>query len=307
MDNLTPEGFNLLHEVGYSGVTLDQVRFTFHGIRYDEVHATPIAPHMHEFFELHYLTQGGLYTTIHGVERRYSAGQLYIIPPNSIHSHRCLPAPANHYVGFAIRFSISHVDVQTGNPELAMYIAALENSIPIPVNDTTGTVADEMDRIIESARSPQIKYNIMMRIVALLLTISGMYIGNAAKADAEKPAAMTNNIISNALIFINNHIAYPLTASDVANGISVSYSHLARLFARYMFCSVGDYIMIVKIDHAAHALMNSDMKIADIAVATGFSSASHFTDAFKKVVGILPSEYRQYWKKRYFTSDHTIL
>ena len=49
-EHLTREGFNALNDVGYRSVTVDQLKITFHGIRYDTRYGDTSAPHMHDFF-----------------------------------------------------------------------------------------------------------------------------------------------------------------------------------------------------------------------------------------------------------------
>jgi len=52
-----------------------------------------------------------------------------------------------------------------------------------------------------------------------------------------------------------------------------------------------EYIRSVRLNKAAVLLEKSDMKIAQIAYAVGFSSPNHFARAFKIKFNISPSEY----------------
>ena len=54
---LTREGFDLLVDVGYKCIVIDQLKISVHGIRYDFQHGRPVAPHMHDFFEFHYMVR----------------------------------------------------------------------------------------------------------------------------------------------------------------------------------------------------------------------------------------------------------
>jgi len=61
-----------------------------------------------------------------------------------------------------------------------------------------------------------------------------------------------------------------------------------------------EFIRSVKLNKAAALLENSDMKIAQIGYAVGFTTPNYFARAFKAKFNVLPSEYLQ--QKRQATS-----
>ena len=54
-----------------------------------------------------------------------------------------------------------------------------------------------------------------------------------------------------------------------------------------------DYRNIIRINHAKELLKDTNNPISEIAENAGYSSASYFCDAFRKKVGVSPSEYRK--------------
>jgi AraC family transcriptional regulator len=71
-----------------------------------------------------------------------------------------------------------------------------------------------------------------------------------------------------------------------------------RLFRAHRNCSPGEYLRQLRIAHAARELARSARSIADIAVEAGFYDQSHFTNAFKRQLGVTPAEYRRETKSR---------
>ena len=97
-----------------------------------------------------------------------------------------------------------------------------------------------------------------------------------------------------AIEFINNNLddeqAIGLTA--VANEVQMSYSHFARAFKQSMGVSPNVYMTEQKIARAKKLLSDTDLRIADIALRTGFASQSHFTSTFRKLVWTTPKAFR---------------
>lgn len=56
---------------------------------------------------------------------------------------------------------------------------------------------------------------------------------------------------------------------------------------------IAQYIDKIRIQTACEMLRNTGRSIADVAEATGFSSAKYFSGHFKQVTGKSPSEYRK--------------
>ena len=57
--------------------------------------------------------------------------------------------------------------------------------------------------------------------------------------------------------------------------------------------SVADFVRDCRLEHACVLLKTTDMKIADVAAASGFSRATTFNHDFKTRYNLTPSEYRR--------------
>ena len=84
-----------------------------------------------------------------------------------------------------------------------------------------------------------------------------------------------------------------LTLSDVAGAVGVHPVHLACTFRRHYGCSLGDAVRRRRIEFAAGRLAVTADSLADIARAAGFADQSHFSNTFKKVMGMTPSVFRR--------------
>ncbi|MBN1647859.1 MAG: helix-turn-helix transcriptional regulator [Spirochaetales bacterium] len=80
--------------------------------------------------------------------------------------------------------------------------------------------------------------------------------------------------------------------SAIARRLGYSPYYCSRKFHESTGMSIREYISRRRIDRAAEALRNSDNRIIDVAVDSGFSSHEALTRAFVSAFGISPNAYR---------------
>jgi AraC-like DNA-binding protein len=83
------------------------------------------------------------------------------------------------------------------------------------------------------------------------------------------------------------------TLSSLATLAAASPFHLARTFAARTAVSVHEYVLRMRLASALPWILDSDDGLTDIALRTGFSSHSHFTERFRTRFGVTPSELRR--------------
>jgi AraC family transcriptional regulator len=79
---------------------------------------------------------------------------------------------------------------------------------------------------------------------------------------------------------------------ELARRIGRHPVQISRQFHRYFGCTISEYLRRVRIARAQSLLLCHDLKLADIALACGFTDQSHFTTAFRRLTGIPPLRYR---------------
>ncbi len=88
--------------------------------------------------------------------------------------------------------------------------------------------------------------------------------------------------------YLNNH-----TLKDLSNELYISDRHLRKLFVENLGIPPIKIAKYHKGIFAKKLLLNSDMKITDIAFASGFASVRQFNDVFKNMFGISPTDLRK--------------
>jgi len=79
-----------------------------------------------------------------------------------------------------------------------------------------------------------------------------------------------------------------LSLDEVARAVGLSAFHLARLFRRHTGFSLHGYRTRVRLLRALDRLEESRGALTELALELGFSSQSHFTDAFRRAFGVPP-------------------
>lgn len=80
--------------------------------------------------------------------------------------------------------------------------------------------------------------------------------------------------------------------SELAQALHTSEFHLCRVFKTVMGISVHQYRKLLRINLGIEQLA-TDMSMTDIAMALGFASPAHFSDAIKKGLGMSPRQIRK--------------
>lgn len=84
-----------------------------------------------------------------------------------------------------------------------------------------------------------------------------------------------------------------LTVGAAAQRLELSESFLNRAFRAHTGKPLHAFILDRMLDRARRHLTDSDMGLAEIASASGFSSQAHMTHAFSRKLGIAPGALRQ--------------
>lgn len=101
-----------------------------------------------------------------------------------------------------------------------------------------------------------------------------------------------NYLINKAICYLKEHYKEQISLGRLAEYMELSESYISRLFNKETGINISSYIGSLRITEAKNLLKNTNMKIYEIASATGYSSTTVFHIAFKKSEGITPAEYR---------------
>jgi AraC-like DNA-binding protein len=92
---------------------------------------------------------------------------------------------------------------------------------------------------------------------------------------------------------VDSRYAEPLDLEALARAAHVSSRHFSRSFRRTFGETPYQYLLTRRIERARHLLRTTDLRIAEICLAVGFTSVGSFTTTFRRHLGVSPSAYRR--------------
>jgi AraC family transcriptional regulator len=99
--------------------------------------------------------------------------------------------------------------------------------------------------------------------------------------------------VARCISIVDRSVNRRISVEDIASEIGINRSHLSRIFKKETGETLSRYIMLKKLDTAESMLKLSDKSkksCAEVADCLGFSSQSHFIQAFKKYTGKTPGK-----------------
>ena len=97
---------------------------------------------------------------------------------------------------------------------------------------------------------------------------------------------LASTVNEQVMTYIKNNFTKKLTLSDISANIGISVSKLCHDFKSYYGTSVFTKIKNLRLDYARELISSStNIKIKDVAVASGFDDFSYFCSAYKKRFG----------------------
>ncbi len=82
-----------------------------------------------------------------------------------------------------------------------------------------------------------------------------------------------------------------LTMEDVAKHVSFSYGHFSNLFRKETGMTFPSFLRKVRVEKAMELLEDPYLKISDICYQVGYKYPQQFSNEFKRMTGVYPSQY----------------
>ena len=130
--------------------------------------------------------------------------------------------------------------------------------------------------------------------------VSDLFVAGDVRFPAERQRPMsharlgiTNTKMVAAIDLMDAHIERPLTIADLAGRVGLSQRRLERLFREHLQQSPVRFYIRTRLAHARRLLLQSDMPIVEIALASGFATHEHFSRSYKAEFGHAPIAERQ--------------
>ena len=87
--------------------------------------------------------------------------------------------------------------------------------------------------------------------------------------------------LSTVIKMMEDNLEEPISPAILAEDVRISTRQLERLFRRYLNRSPKRYYMELRLEKARNLLLQTDMSVINVALASGFTSPSHFSKCYR--------------------------
>ncbi len=250
-------------------------------------------PHIHSFFEFIVVVKGKLRQNINGNERILSENDLCVLRPEAHHT-------IQRYENSPFLLYNFEVNIEYLNSLCAILGLHSADELFEDAENYARCSSAELLEYIKIVTTPNLPSNLVHTeqkeasskiLIAKILT---HFVLNPAHDLINKKEDST---ISTMLALLEDEKNFTRTIKELCEQTFYTQEHITRLFKKANLSSPNRVHLQKKLQHAANLLLNSDMKVIDIAEQCGIETVSYFTKTFKKEYGISPSTYKKMYRK----------
>lgn len=101
-------------------------------------------------------------------------------------------------------------------------------------------------------------------------------------------------LVENTINYVAAHYQEPaLSLQVIADEMHISPQYVSRMFKTSMGITIMEYITRIRMKQATRLLLTTNLKVYEIAEQVGYTSQHYFSNAFKKMHGMSPVEYKK--------------
>ncbi|GGD51655.1 AraC family transcriptional regulator [Paenibacillus nasutitermitis] len=262
----------------------------------------PIPSHTHDFVELVFVVEGSAFHEMAGHQYRLATGDVFILEPHVYHSY--LGSADEDTVVYNVLFDTAFLQKELEALQeipafidffyLMPFLRKSQSFIPyhplqaaqkLQFQSHLQTIYDEYEQGRDGSQ-----LIIKTRWIECLVWLSRYHQENRS---AQRHVLSDRERILSIRNFVELNYKQPLTLIQLSRICGMSVSSFTAKFKENTGKSLMDYKHEVQIRHASALLLDTDTKILDVALETGFNDISFFNKTFRKHTGMTPREYRR--------------
>ena len=250
--------------------------------------STAYPRHWHNYFEIIYYHNCQGTCILNGEQYELTERCLFLLSPKDFHEIITddLPSAESIIVSF---------NEQIVDPRLLQDITAA----PIMLSSVPKSLSDALERLHElfqgSAAHRDVHLTHLLNHALLEILENGKPLTNGSP--------MLHPIVRESISYILQNPSQRITLNTLADKFKVTTTYYSHLFHDTMGVSFKQYLTDIRMDCAKRMLTWDELSVIDVGFECGYPTPSQFVRAFKKNVGLTPSQYRLQHKKRMGTDN----
>lgn len=135
-------------------------------------------------------------------------------------------------------------------------------------------------------------YDLSVAISDMMVYAGAREATGEQRISLQSRVGMRNPHVAKAIGIMRAALEDPIQPIAIAEELGISVRQLERLFGRYFNTSPKRYYLELRLDRARLLLLQTELSVSEIAIASGFSSVGHFSRHYRKLYGTTPSAQR---------------
>ncbi len=257
------------------------------------------APHFHDFFEITYVLNGGCTFYFEGATVSLSEGDVCITSPQAGHSQ---PLEPNCFaLSIVVRksaFNSTFSGLLTRQDLVSLFLRnslcerPRANFILLHTGGDREAFCTVQALTLESNQEEQYSNACAVSLLNLFL-IRALRVSQTAVTLYHYENYSEKGLDFTLVLRYIQQNYQTVTLSSLAEAFHFSETYLSKLIHKNMGHSFTDVVRALKMERAMDFLMNTPMKVSEIAAAVGYDSVDHFSRTFRRTYGMSPQRYRQ--------------
>ena len=128
--------------------------------------------------------------------------------------------------------------------------------------------------------------------VALAATLVQTY-SRSIKARRQIKGGLSDVSRRNVIDLVRSRISEDISLIDMAAVTGLSMTHFSHIFKKTMGKSPHQFVLQQRVQYAKELLVSLNLRMIDIALASGFKTQQHIARIFRKMSGLSPTEYQR--------------
>lgn len=235
--------------------------------------------HFHEYYVVGFIESGQRYLSCKNKKYTIETGDLILFNPGDNHTCKQIDGRTLDYRCINIQQEVMRKAVFeiTGKDYLPYF------KEPVLFHNDLVSTLRELHLMVMMEEKEFKKEEIFLFIIQQLITEYADAVSVVASQEA-------NAEIKAVCDYLENNYMKNITLNDLSDLAGISKYHLIRSFTKQKGISPYSYLETIRISKAKR-LLEQGIAPIDVALQTGFTDQSHFTNFFKKLIGLTPKQY----------------
>lgn len=161
-------------------------------------------------------------------------------------------------------------------------------------NPTTAVIRKLMLDMECEFQEKKTEYELMTKVILLnILVLLMRDYGYTEKYQSYHLDPESLLCMEHAIEYIDRHLTEELTLEEISKRANMSKAYFCTVFKKLNGITAWDYITTKRVELAMKMIKNANMTMLETACSCGFNNTANFNRAFKKITGLMPSQYRK--------------